>query len=309
MNKRFLLGAIPVISIMLLATVGTAFAANGGGKNIVKVPLTVYNRPTNYPFDKGWVVFGGGKGEVSVHVIIKGVLPNHAYTVYLEIDYHLPGWVLPILGTLTTNESGNGEFKGAYTLPSGTYLLGIDVADKTPNPWTAQFVSDADESGNWSGDSDMWNTVIVDIGAGFDEFGYNYQARIFNGLADGVDRNLDGLYSGSTTYANDHLVMKWSKAWDDARFGPDGIRDSGDELPWTPDAWVNNEWNGMVPGGSGEVWHYKIIWTGLPWTNANPNWRDGGYGIWGEFEVIMDQGTAGGQHFWGTHAKPTGYGA
>lgn len=23
---------------------------------------------------------------------------------------------------------------------------------------------------------------------------------------------------GDPTYANDHLVMKWSKAWDDARF-------------------------------------------------------------------------------------------
>jgi len=27
---------------------------------------------------------------------------------------------------------------------------------------------------------------------GFDEFGYNYQARLFSGLADGVDRVLDG---------------------------------------------------------------------------------------------------------------------
>jgi len=27
---------------------------------------------------------------------------------------------------------------------------------------------------------------------GFDEFGYNYQARVFVGKADGVDRNLDG---------------------------------------------------------------------------------------------------------------------
>lgn len=294
MDKRFLLGAIPVIAIMLLATVGTAFAGNGG-KNIVKVPLTAYKQPAGYPFDRGWVVFGGGKEEVTVHVIIKGIKPNYEYTVYLEINYHISGWQYPILGTLTTNESGNGEFKAAYPLPSGTYLLGIDVADG----WTAEFVSDANEDGVWDDPSDMHNEVIVDIGNGFDEFGYNYGARIFNGKADGVDRIIDGEVWGDDTYANDHLVMKWSEAWDDARF-------HGAE--WTPDAWCSNEWNGMVPGGSREVWHYKIIWVG-PELEASDYWRDGGYSIWGQFEVIMDQGTVGGQHFWGTHAKPTGYGA
>src|SRR3989344_1775656 len=95
--------------------------------------------------------------------------------------------------------------------------------------------------------------TAVSVSAGFDQFGYNYQARIFVGSADGVDRILDKAVWGDSTYANDHLVMKWSKAWDDARFN-DG--------EWTPDAWEDNEWNGKVPDGSGEVWHYKIIWVG-----------------------------------------------
>lgn len=142
---------------------------------------------------------------------------------------------------------------------------------------------------------------------GFDEFGYNYQARIFVGRADGVDRVLDGKVWGDPTYANDWLVMKWSKAWDDARFGPDGIRDSGDELPWTPDAWCTNEWNGAVPGGSGEVWHYKIIWVG-PELENSPYWREGGYPIWGQFEVIMDHGVAEGEHKWYALATPNGLG-
>lgn len=51
---------------------------------------------------------------------------------------------------------------------------------------------------------------------GFDQFGYNYNARLFVGPADGVDRNLDGAVWGDPYYATDHLVMKWSKAWDDA---------------------------------------------------------------------------------------------
>jgi len=135
---------------------------------------------------------------------------------------------------------------------------------------------------------------------GFDQFGYNYRARIFVGKADGVDRNLDETVWGDPTYANDHLVMKWSKAWDDARFG------SG---PWTPEAWCSNEWNGMALGGSGEVWHYKIIWVG-PELETSPYWREGGYPIWGQFEVIMSHGTTKGeQHIWETHAIPTGYGS
>ena len=133
---------------------------------------------------------------------------------------------------------------------------------------------------------------------GFVEFGYNYQARVFVGKADGVDRILDSAVWGDPTYANDQLVMKWSKAWDDARFH---------NAPWTPDAWVDNEWNGMVPDGSGEVEHCKIIWVG-PLLEHSEYWRAGGYAIWGEFEVIMDH-YCGAEGSWLAHAIPTGYGA
>jgi hypothetical protein len=147
-------------------------------------------------------------------------------------------------------------------------------------------------------------TLLATVGTvmakgGFDEFGYNYQARVFVGKADGVDRVLDRKVWGDPTYANDHLVMKWSKAWDDARFHG---------APWTPDAWVDNEWNGAVPGGSGEVWHYKIKWVGSCGADGTPL-PDGGYCIWGQFEVLMDQGTADGVHNWFAHVIPTGYGA
>lgn len=133
---------------------------------------------------------------------------------------------------------------------------------------------------------------------GFDEFGYNYNARIFVGSADGVDRVLDGEVWGDPTYANDYLVMKWSKAWDDARFNG---------APWTPDAWETNEWNGMVPGGSGEVWHYKIIWVG-PALEKSPYWREGGYSIWGQFEVIMSQGIFENEHILEFLTSPNGFG-
>jgi len=133
---------------------------------------------------------------------------------------------------------------------------------------------------------------------GFDEFGYNYQARVFVGKADGVDRNLDGKVWGDPTYANDYLVMKWSKAWDNARFHG---------APWSPEAWCSNEWNGMVPGGSQEVWHFMIVWVG-PELENSPYWREGGYPIWGQFEVILSQGVIDGEHSWDAHAIPSGYG-
>ncbi|OGH10221.1 MAG: hypothetical protein A2152_02030 [Candidatus Levybacteria bacterium RBG_16_35_6] len=134
---------------------------------------------------------------------------------------------------------------------------------------------------------------------GFDQYGYNYQARVFVGAADGVDRTLNEEVWGDPTYANDHLVMKWSKAWDDARFNG---------APWTPEAWVDNEWNGVRQDGSGWTEHAKIIWVG-PGLGSSPYWREGGTAIWGEFEIIMDQGIDPTQgHQWWTQVSPAGYG-
>jgi hypothetical protein len=142
--------------------------------------------------------------------------------------------------------------------------------------------------------------VLADNGRGFDEFGYNYHARTFVGQADGVDRSLDGMVWGDPTYANDQLVMKWNAEWD-----------RGNDQGWTSgpyDAWTNNEWNGMVPGGSGETWVYKIVWVGGCGDDYTPL-ANGGYCIWGQFEVILSHGTIDGEHVWETRANPAGYGA
>jgi hypothetical protein len=141
-------------------------------------------------------------------------------------------------------------------------------------------------------------TVMLASARQFDEFGYNYKARIFVGRADGVGRDLDGTVWGDSTYGNDHLVMKWSKAWDDARFHGQ---------PWTPDAWCSNEWKGMRRDGSRETWRYEIVWVG-PDLEGSPYWREGGYPVWGQFEVVMSQGTVDGEHVWEALATPCGYG-
>jgi hypothetical protein len=137
---------------------------------------------------------------------------------------------------------------------------------------------------------------------GFNEFGYNYQARIFVGLADGVDKVLDGMVWGDPNYANDHLVMKWNAAWDACNAA------GNDTEAACAGAWTDNEWNGAVPSGSGEVWHYKIIWVGSAGVSSS-YWAPGGYLVWGNYEVIMDQGTTDlTGHSWFAHATPNGYG-
>jgi hypothetical protein len=141
--------------------------------------------------------------------------------------------------------------------------------------------------------------TIALAGDGFDEFGYNYTARIFQGPADGVDRNLNGMVWGDPTYANDLLKMKWTADWDR------GKAENWTNPPYDK-AWTDNQWNGAVPGGSGEVWHYKIKWIGACGSDGAPT-PDGGYCIWGQFEVLSDHGTVDGAHLWYTHAIPNGY--
>lgn len=131
------------------------------------------------------------------------------------------------------------------------------------------------------------SVVVVPISVlaagGFNQYGYNYGGRVFSGAADGVDKNLDGTVWGDPTYANDHLVMKWNSAWDACN------ANGYDNPAYCGGAWTTNEWNGMASNGSQTNWHYKIIWVGSA-GQASAYWVDGGYSVWGNYEVISDQG-------------------
>ncbi len=154
-------------------------------------------------------------------------------------------------------------------------------------------------AGQYSGKS-----VQTEVLGAFNNYGYNYTARIFNGTggswceAKGMAENCMGIYSP------DKLVMKWNAEWDR------GNQENWSKPPYN--AWTDNEWNGKgVKDGSGAVWHYKIAWVGPCGAeySAQPN---GGYCIWGQFSVIMDQGqdpNIGPGHLWFTKATPAGYGA
>jgi len=143
-------------------------------------------------------------------------------------------------------------------------------------------------------------------GGGFDQYGYNDTARLFNGtglswcLAKGYSQSFCDAYLG--LYINDKLVMKWNAEWDR------GNQELWNNPPYN--AWTDNEWNGAPKGGSGAVWHYKIAWVGPCGADYTPL-PNGGYCIWGQFEVLMDQGidpNLGSGHLFLTLAKPAGYG-
>ena len=138
---------------------------------------------------------------------------------------------------------------------------------------------------------------------GFGDDGYNRTARIFNGSAwqwcMGKFNSESYCTSYLGDYANDMLLMKWNAEWD---------RGNAEDWANPPyNAWEDNQWNGMFPGGSGETWHYKFVWVGPCGDYGDPV-EGGGYCIWGQFAVIMSHGTAGG-HFWDVLAKSAGYGA
>lgn len=147
---------------------------------------------------------------------------------------------------------------------------------------------------------------LVMAKGGFDEFGYNKQARNFVGTGMSWCMGKIGNEAWCTAYlgpyANDKLVMKWNAEWDR------GNAEKWKNPPYA--AWEDNEWNGAFPNGSGAVWHYKIKWDQGCAQNGVPS-VDGAYCIWGQFATIMDQGkdpSYGPGHIWFAHAAPNGYG-
>lgn len=152
-------------------------------------------------------------------------------------------------------------------------------------------------------------TPVLANGA-FDQWGYNYTARIFNGPLGYADENRPGdgnidTYLGSSTddwsftdsssvphevifnVAGTHLIMKWSLAWHMAVFGPDGIRYNGDEPSWQDavtqygEAWCTN--HDIGSGTIDSTTHQKmrgysrIVWVGDTTGYTNP--------IWGQFAI------------------------
>ncbi len=117
---------------------------------------------------------------------------------------------------------------------------------------------------------------------GYDQFGYNYQAHMFNGTYDSVDRNLDGKYWGSTgDYVDDVLIMKWSDDWlSNQDCNGDGKLDRGTagiSLGWETNHVIGDY---DSDGNGSQDAHYtyfvKIAWVGP------------GGSLWGQYEIIQE---------------------
>ncbi len=157
------------------------------------------------------------------------------------------------------------------------------------------------------------------ITTGYDEWGYNYQAHMFNGTY--CDAYRDAAWC--QPYKEDELIMKWNDAWLsnkdcdgdrllDRHYGFDSYRGSG--------AWLTNHMAGVYEGDNGETckWTYfvKIVAAPADATLINGVWyaADGaeiGPVIWGEFAIIQQVSN---DPCWGDHGviynapAPTGFG-
>jgi len=130
---------------------------------------------------------------------------------------------------------------------------------------------------------------------GFDQYGYNYQAHLFVGTYDSVDRKLDGMDWGQTgDWVDDQLIMKWSDDWLSNRdCNGDHKLDRGIPGAWgISRGWLTNQVNGDYDSDGDGIqdahytWFTKIVWVGP------------GGSLWGQYEVILEVGNdpVGGIH-------------
>jgi hypothetical protein len=123
------------------------------------------------------------------------------------------------------------------------------------------------------------------ITTGYDEFGYNYQAHLFNGRYCDYDRVIGG------DYCDVNLVMKWNDAWLsnkdcdgdgelDRHYGFDSYIGSG--------AWCTNHQSGTYTGDDGK--EHKWTWLAKIVAKPTANYdcaAHGGMQIWGDFCEIQ----------------------
>ena len=112
--------------------------------------------------------------------------------------------------------------------------------------------------------TDKQDTVIT---PGYDNYGYNYQAKMFNGLYENFSRP-----SNPFTEGTENLIMKWSDEWlATVDCNNDGKLDCGlnpktGKSDGFSKGWVTNHFEGDYIGGDGESHHYtyfvKIAYVG-----------------------------------------------
>jgi len=183
----------------------------------------------------------------------------------------------------------------------------------------------ADQGGKNAGCATIKDGTIQDtagniITLGYDEFGYNYQAHMFNGRYCDYDRVAGGEWCNIT------LMMKWNDAWlsnKDCNGDNKLDRPSDDGGTYIGSgAWLTNHDRGVDENGKRWTYFVKIIAVPSDATLADGTWyaADGteiGPVIWGSFAVIQqvvtgnppeDFMTYDGWPFPGNYRSPAGCG-
>jgi len=134
-------------------------------------------------------------------------------------------------------------------------------------------------------DGTLLTSTAEVITLGYDEFGYNYQAHMFNGRYCDYDRVSGGLYCDVT------LVMKWNDAWISTKdCTGDGLLDRyyGFSSYIGSGAWLTNHMSGKYVGDDGQEhqWTYFTKIVAKPTAGYNCA-AYGGEEIWGAFCTIQ----------------------
>lgn len=116
------------------------------------------------------------------------------------------------------------------------------------------------------------------IQSGFDKYGYNYQAHIFDGYVGNYSRPAVLVTSG------DKLVMKWSDSWmANVDCNGDGKLDRGlvdGVVNGISMGWETNHYVGSYEDADGNIQKYtdfvKIVWVG-----------EGG-DLWGQYHLLQE---------------------
>jgi hypothetical protein len=133
------------------------------------------------------------------------------------------------------------------------------------------------------------------ISVGFDGWGYNYQAHLFNGYYCDSYRDAEWCQP----YADISLVMKWNDAWlSNMDCDDDGLLDRHHGFPSYigSGAWLTNHQSGEYEDGEGNLckWNYFVKIVAVPsdayeqdgvWYTAEG--EEIGAVIWGEFATIQ----------------------
>lgn len=128
------------------------------------------------------------------------------------------------------------------------------------------------------------------ITVGYDKYGYNYQAHMFNGLYENYGRPAVVVTDGT-----ENLVMKWSDNWlANVDCNGDKKLDRGLDSKTglstdTSMGWVTNHFEGDYVGSDGELHHYtyfaKIVYVG-PAPAAIDPWEE--TRIWEQYAILEE---------------------